>query len=255
MTERLSLARVLTLTAVLVVAGAGLAHAQGQGQVYVLESTADTVRPGVAYGLAERITVPAGSSIRAVMPSGKTQTIKGPFSGLAGDLAKGHTANEGVIAWIKNLLQTGGANERTAGATRSARPQQQAAARFSWTAIPSAVDSTMCVEKGAKLQLQRASSQQAERFVVLDQATAERGETEFTAGSNTAPWPASLRPRADGEYALLGPDNRPRRQVKLRVLDALPGEDDVLVELATHECKHQFDAWVREKVSAGKKAS
>ena len=58
------------------------------------------------------------------MPSGKTQTIKGPYSGPAGDLAKGQKPNEGVIAWIKNLLQTGGSTESTPGATRSMRPAE-----------------------------------------------------------------------------------------------------------------------------------
>ena len=48
------------------------------------------------------------------------------------------------------------------------------------------------------------------------------------------------------------PDNRPREQVTLRVLDSLPGEDDVLAELATRECRYQFDAWVKEKMAAGK---
>ncbi len=243
--------RNLTLATALVAAiGVLAAHAQ----VYVLESTADTVKPGTAFKAGDRVAFPAGTSIRAVMPSGKTQTIKGPFSGPASDLAKGHQANEGVIAWLQNLLQTGGSTERTPGVTRSMRAAD-APALFSWTLVPSTVDSTICVEKGAKLQLRRSASQRAERIIVLNQASSERGEVEFAAGSDKVSWPANVPLRADVTYALLGADSQPRKQVVLRVLDRLPSDEDVLAELATRGCRYQFDAWVKEKVAAGKKAS
>jgi hypothetical protein len=45
-----------------------------------------------------------------------------------------------------------------------------------------------------------------------------------------------------------------RRQITLRILDKLPGEDDMVAVLATRECNYQLDAWVRERVSAGKKS-
>ena len=250
MTRRLQVFHVLVLTVILIAAGSGLL--QAQGQIYVLESSVASVKVGTAYGMGDRITIPAGSSIRAVMPSGKTQTIKGPYSGPVADLAKGQNANEGVIAWIKNLLQTGGSTEKTPGATRSARAPEPRVS-FSWTAIPTTADSTVCVEKGAKLQLVRAPSQRADRVIVVDQNNTERGEVEFAAGSETAAWPVQVTLKPDNTYTLLAPDNRPRRHVTLRVLDSLPGEDDVLAELAARECKHQFDAWVREKTAAGKR--
>ena len=77
------------------------------------------IRVGSALDMGDTITIPAGSHIRAVLPSGKTQTIKGPYTGTVADLAKGQPINEGVMAWIKNILQTGGASESTPGATRS----------------------------------------------------------------------------------------------------------------------------------------
>jgi hypothetical protein len=251
MTHSSPVFRVLALAAALA-AGAGLMGAQAQ--VYVLESTADTVKPGTAYKAADRIAFPAGSSIRAVMPSGKTQTIQGPYAGPAADLAKGQRANEGVIAWIMNLVQTGGSNERTPGVTRSMRPAEVPAS-FSWTAIPSTVDSTFCIEKNAKLELRRAPSQRTERIIVLNPATSERGEAEFAAGSDVASWPAGVALRPDTTYALLASDNRPRKQVTLRVLDRLPADEDLVAELAARDCKHQFDAWVRARTVAGKKAS
>ena len=241
------------LTAFLL-AAAPLQTASAQGQVYVIESTTGAVKVGTAFALDDRITVPAGASIRIVMPSGKTQTIKGPYSDAVAGLAKGQKANDGVMAWIKTLMQTGGSNERTPGATRSARAPGSPGppVSFSWTAVPVTINSTICVEKRAKLELRRNPSPRAERFIVVDMKTEQRGEVEFAPGSETAPWPAGVALRPDGEYVFLAPENRPRRQVTLRVLDSLPGEDDLLAELAARECKHQFDAWVREKMSAGK---
>ena len=226
--------------------------AQAQGQVYVLESTAASVKVGTAYGMGDRITIPAGASVRVMMPSGKTQMIKGPYSEVAADLAKGQKANDGVVAWIKTLIQTGGSQEKTPGATRSARAPEAPVA-FSWTAIPVTANSTICVEKGAKLQLRRAPSPNEDRVTVVDLVTTERGEATFAAGSETAPWPAGVTPKPDGDYAILAPENRPRRQLTLRVLDRLPGEDDILSELAARECKYQFDAWVKEKMAGGKR--
>ena len=256
MTHRFFIARifvacVLTLAALLV-AGSGSVSAQGQGQIYVLESTATGVKAGTAYAMGDRIAVPAGASVRVVTPSGKTLTIKGPYTGTGAELAQGQKANDGVIAWIKNLVQTGGSNEKTPGATRSMRASEPPAV-FSWTDVPTTIDSTICIENGAKLQLRRAVAQAADRITVVDLTTAQRAEVEFAAGSQTAAWPAGVTPRADGAYTLLAPENRPRRQVTLRVLNRLPGEDDVLAELAARECRYQFDAWVKEKLAADKR--
>jgi hypothetical protein len=169
-----------------------------------------------------------------------------------GDLAKGEKPNEGVTTWIKNLLQTGGVNEKTPGATRSMRAPEIRVS-FSWTDVPATVDSTFCVAKGAKLQLVRAPSPRPERITVVDKAGAGRAEVEWAAGSETVSWPAEITPSPDGTYVLLAPDNRPSRQVKLRMLDSLPGDDDVLAVLAARDCKYQFDGWVKEKTAAGKR--
>jgi hypothetical protein len=243
----------LLLLAMVTTVAASTHTASAQGPIYVLESTADTVKVGTGYAMGDHIIIPAGASIRVVMPSGKTQTIKGPYSGPVADLTKGQQVNDGVITWIKNLMQTGGSQERTPGATRTMRAPDRPAS-FSWTTIPAAVDSTICVEKGASLQLRRAPSQRADRITVVDDATGQRGDAEFAPGSEIAPWPSAVVPRHDGLYTLLAPENRPRRQLTLRVLDSLPGDDDVLAELAARDCKHQFDAWVREKLAAGKRS-
>jgi hypothetical protein len=240
---------VMALAAVLVVSN--MSPSPAAAQIYVMESTAPAIRVGSALDMGATISIPAGSHIRAVLPSGKTQTIKGPYAGSVADLVKGQPINEGVTAWIKNILKTGAATESTTGATRSvARPAERLRAAFSWSAIP-VMDGTVCVEKSAKLRLVRAASSKPERVTVLDTGNGQQAEAQWEAGSDTTDWPPGVMPRADISYSMLVPD-RPRRQITLRVLDRLPAEDDVLAELNRLGCKDQFEAWVREKLAAGK---
>ena len=240
---------VMALAAVLVVVA--MSPSPAAAQIYVMESTAAAIRVGSALDLGAAISIPAGSHIRAVLPSGKTQTIKGPYTGTVADLAKGQPINEGVTAWIKNILKTGGATEATPGATRSiARPAEKPRAAFSWSTIP-VMDGTVCIEKGAKLRLVRVASSKAERVTVVDAGNGQQAEAQWEAGSDTADWPAGVAPRADVTYYMLVPD-RPRRQITLRVLDRLPAEDDVLAELHRLGCSYQFEAWVRGKLAAAK---
>ena len=236
--------------AVTFAAGMGLAGAHAQ--VYVLESTTSAVKSGSAYKASDHIAIPPDGSIRAIMPSGKTQMLRGPYSGPASGLVQGHNPNQGVMAWLQNLLRTCGSREQTPGATRSFKPGE-APVMFSWTAIPATTDGTFCVGRNAKLELRRAASPRVERLIVVNAATAERGEVEFAAGSSTTAWPAGVKLLPDATYSVVGGASGQRRQITLRILDKLPGEEDMVAELASRECSYQLDAWVREKTTAGKK--
>lgn len=240
----------MALAAVLV--GGAMSPSPAMAQIYIMESTVAAVRVGSALDMGAALSVPAGNHIRAVLPSGKTQTIKGPYNGTVADLAKGQPINDGVMAWIQSVLRTGGATEATTGATRSIGrpPPERPRAAFSWSAIPAA-DGTVCIEKGAKLQLVRAASANAERAVIVDAGNAQQAVAQWEAGSDTADWPADMAPRPDAIYYVLVPD-RPRRQITLRVLEKLPAEDNILVELHRLGCSSQFAAWVGAKLAAGR---
>jgi hypothetical protein len=246
----MSLFRCVMALAALLVAGATSAS-PAAAQLYVMESTVAAIKVGSAFDVNATIAVPAGSYIRAVLPTGKTQTIKGPYTGTVADLAKGQPINEGVTAWLKNILKTGGATESTTGVTRSiGRPAEKPRAGFSWSAIPVA-DGTVCIEKGAKLRLVRVASAKTERATVVDASNGQQAEAQWEAGSDAADWPAGVTPRPDGTYYVLVPD-RPRKQITLRVLERLPAEDDLLAELQKRGCSSQFEAWVREKLAAAR---
>ena len=221
-------------------------------QVYVMESTVAAIPVGSALEMDATLTVPAGGHVRCVLPSGKTQTVRGPYNGKVADLAKGHPINEGVVAWIKNVLASGGATEAKPGATRSAaRAPEKILMPFSWSAVP-ASNATVCVQKGAKLQLVRAGSQAAEAFTLVDGATGQQAQGRWEASSTTAEWPAAVVPRTDVTYYIQVAD-RPRRQVVLRVLDRLPADEDILTELQRQGCSAQFEAWMRDRMAAAPK--
>src|SRR5262249_10212924 len=160
--DRLLLA-LASLAAALVALAA--ASASAWAQVYVIESSVPDIKVGAQFAMADRLSIPAGGVIRAVLPSGKTQTVKGPYQGPIADLAKGQEVNDGVVGWLKNIMLTGGATEATPGATRSASApaRPRASARFSWADVPTSIDGSVCVGKDVKLQLARAPVPVAQR--------------------------------------------------------------------------------------------
>jgi hypothetical protein len=243
MKTRFSLHVVLGLVTALAV---GIAAAPpARADLYVIESTVPNIKPRSRLLADDKIAIPAGGSIRAVLPNGKTQTINGPYDGQVADLDKGLARNEGVLGWLRNILLTGGASEATPGATRSiGREAAKPRTGFSWTVVPVTVDGDICVQKGAKLMLARAPSVRADRVTVVEAASSQRGEAQWEPGSDTAAWPAGVTPRADATYSFLMPD-KPRRQITLRLLDQVPADADVLTELYKLGCKYQFEAWVR----------
>lgn len=249
-TDRLLLA-LASLAAALVALAGGTASARAQ--VYVIESSVPDIKVGAQFAMADRLSIPAGGVIRAVLPSGKTQTVKGPYQGPIADLAKGQEVNDGVVGWLKNIMLTGGATEATPGATRSASApaRPRAGARFSWANVPTSIDGNVCVGKEVRLQLARAPVPVSQRVAVVDVDSAARGEAEWAANADVVAWPASVAARPGATYYLLV-EGRPRRQLKLEVLDALPSEDDVLAELHKRGCRYQFEAFVRDKLAAAK---
>jgi hypothetical protein len=219
-------------------------------QIYVIESSAPGIKVGAQLAMADSLLVPPGTAIRAVLPSGKTRTVNGPFNGKVADLAKGQDFNEGVVGWLKSILQTGGATEATPGATRSAGPpaRPRGRARFSWSQVPTATDGSFCIGKDGKLQLARASVTAAQRVAVVEMESTVRGEAEWPAGAELVAWPAGVAVRPGSTYWLLI-EGRPRRQLKLEVFEQLPGEDDVLAALQKRGCRYQFEAFVRDKLA------
>ena len=207
-----------------------------------LKSSVTAIKVGKEYALSDTIDVPAGASIRAVMPSGKTQTIRGPYSGSVADLAKGQKLNERVLSWITNLLRDRAERAKARRVPRGAcsrRPQASPGPRCrSPMTVPSASI------RGQALQLVREAAQAAERIAIVDVERSRKGDARWERGSRITAWPPTVDVRSEATYTLLVPD-LPPRQVTLRVLENAPADDDILAELATRGCRRQFDVWMQ----------
>jgi hypothetical protein len=232
----------------LVVAAAMLAGLTGAAaDIYVMESTVPGMRVGVRLASGETLTVPSGTYVRAVLPSGKTQTIRGPFSGKVADLAKGAESNESLMEPVRRILETGGATETTTGGTRSVARVGRSRA-FSLVEIPSWVNGKVCVLKGGNVALVRQSTGGAERAMLVDAKSFERAQLTWESGSATAAWPATLKLASDATYQVMVPD-RESRDITVRVLDKAPADDDMLIELHKLGCSYQLESWLRERMA------
>lgn len=225
-----------------------------RADMYVIESTVPNMLVGARLAETETLTIPAGAYVRVVLPSGKTQNIRGPYSGKVSDLTKGVESNENLMELVRKLLQTGGSKETVAGASRSAGIAAGAPRGFSLMAIPTWVDGKVCVLSGAKIVLARQSTENAERAVLVNAKSFERAQVEWEAGSATAAWPVNLALRADATYQVLVQD-REGRDVTVHFMDKAPDEDDILIVLHKHGCTHQLGAWARDRMLAGKDKS
>jgi hypothetical protein len=215
--------------------------------IYVMESSVPGMKVGARLADSESLSLPAGGHIRAVLPTGKTQTIRGPFSGKVADLTKGMESNESLMGPVRKILETGGSRETTTGGTRSVAAKAQRPRGFSLVEVPSWVSGKVCVLKGGSVVLVRQSTAGAERAMLVDGKSFERAQVAWEAGSAAAVWPASLKLQPDATYQVLVPD-REGRDVTLRVLDKAPDEDDMLVELHKLGCTYQLETWLRERM-------
>jgi hypothetical protein len=215
--------------------------------IYVMESTVPGMRVGVRLASGETLTVPSGTYVRAVLPSGKTQTIRGPFSGKVADLAKGVESNESLMEPVRRILETGGATQTTTGGTRSVARVGRPRA-FSLVEIPSWVNGKVCVLKGSSVMLARQSTGGAERAMLVDAKSFERAQLTWESGNATAAWPATLKLASDATYQVMVPD-RESRDITVRVLDKAPADDDMLIELHKLGCSYQMESWLRERMA------
>jgi hypothetical protein len=231
--------------------GLFVGFAQARADVYVIESTVPNMRTGIRLTAEETLTVPPDAYVRFVLPSGKTQTIRGPYSAKVSELIKGVASNESLIDSVRKLLETGGSKDNVAGAVRSAALTANKPRNFSLMEIATWVNGKACVLKGANIVLARQSTSGAESAVLVDAKSFERAQVEWEAGNATTAWPAKLTLRADTTYQVLMQD-REGRDITVRLMDKAPDQDDMLIELHNLGCTHQLETWVRELAVKGK---
>ena len=209
MTKQSALSLLLGLMAVCCATLVNLSSARADADVYVIELTAPGIAVGSRLSVDATITIPQGTHIRAVLPSGKTQTVRGKFEGKVSEFAKGVAQNEGLMTWLKKISRPAVRPSSTTGATRGVHVAGKGRP-FSWVELPSTMDATMCVQKGGAVLLTRSSTNRAERASLVDAATKTRGEVQWEIGNPTAPWPTNVALK-EGVYTLYMQDKHPGR--------------------------------------------
>lgn len=249
------------VAAAVVAAGfAAFAAPAARADLIVLSSTAPALKAGVVLPDSAALDLPKGARIRVMLPSGRTQEIKGPSQAKVADISKGEARNEGLWNDVVNAMaRQKRADESVVGAVRSVAPSgtrgaapspAEAKPSFSWRMVPIDAGGDVCIEKGAALDLLRSKPGKPLTVIVVNRQDQRRGEASFAVGSATAKWPASVG--ADvGMYAVSFPD-QPVRTIRLRPIAPLPAADETLRVLHSQRCLAQIDAWLAGIAVAGR---
>lgn len=257
------------MLAILVVAGSP-AHAD----VIVVSSNASSIKAGSVLGNDKTLDVPSGARVRIMMPSGRTQELKGPAKVKVAELGRGEAINESLWNDVKRLVSNQKqATESTIGAVRSMAPKSATdksgddqgagspralknvpepvpAPSFSWRRVPIDAGGDVCVEKGAALELLRGAPGRPLAISIVNMQSKKRAAAEFAVGSATAAWPADIGSEV-GLYAVVMPDGV-KRDIRLRPIAPLPEADETLRVLHGQRCLLQVEAWLRGQMTAAR---
>ncbi|MGE3064711.1 MAG: hypothetical protein AB7K67_03935 [Hyphomicrobiaceae bacterium] len=230
--------------------GLGLQAPAARADALVLDSSVSALARGSELKDGTRIEVPSGGSVTLLLPTGRTQTIKGPYAGAVRDVAKGEPLDKKL--WRKvTELATGEGSDKPVGATRSVRPNVSKSVRplqFAWNTIPLTAEDVLCLERDAPLELVRTNAMITQRAVIVD-PKGGRAEIIWPANTHTIPWPANLAKVDGGGYDLLLPD-LPIRRFTLRLVDKKrTGATETVQTLYEGGCFEQLKLWLR---TAGK---
>jgi hypothetical protein len=230
------------------IAAALAAPQSAQSDVLVVSSTLVELKPGTQIADSTQLDIPAGAKIRVLLPSGATLTLNGPTRRSVKDITKGEPVTERVWTKAKDLLATGGVDQSRPGATRGiVRAEKGPASNpgFAWNVIDGAANGTVCVERGARLVIERPPGGPIGEITLIDTAANARARIAWPDAAAKVDWPAELSPNSATTYQLVAA-GQPVRQLKLRLIDkALTVEEVTLRTLLENDCGQQARAWAR----------
>jgi hypothetical protein len=208
----------------------------------VVSSDIAALKAGTQLADADRLDLPAGVKVRVLLPSGKTQLLTGPVSGFVRDITKGERVVDGIWAKAKDLLDTGGVDQSKMGAVRSFGPPKPAPSVFAWNVIPATANGPVCIEKGAKVMIERSEADKSQEMTLVDAGT--KITVIFAGGGRQAEWPAGVALKPDVNYQIVPAGGR-LRQISLRLVDkAMTDEKSTLQALLERDCRAQAKAWL-----------
>lgn len=237
------------------IASAGLA----QAEIIVIGSNVPRIAVGALLDDGANLDIPAGARVRIILPSGRTREIKGPFNSAVGELTRGEKRDEGLWTDVKRMvLRQKRPDESVIGAVRSAAPARDAAERaapprppaFSWSRVPIDADGDVCIERGARLKLARATPGRPTDVTIVDRQSQSRAVASFAVGSASADWPAEMSTEV-GLYTVTTEDGT-KYALRLRPISPLPAADETLRVLHIQRCLKQAEAWLAGQLMAGR---
>lgn len=222
-----------------------LAAGTADADVLIVSSNAPGLTPGMQLDDGQKIDIPAGAKVRVMLPSGATLQINGATSRQVKEITKGEPLVEAVWAKARELLVTGGVDQSRVGAVRSFKPAPPPVAGFSWTVIAPNASGNICVERGARLAIERPAGGGAADVTIVDTAKNIRAVVGFASDATRADWPTTLQPAADTSYQITVA-GAAAREVRLRPVDkAATADGAALRTLLELDCRVQAKAWAK----------
>lgn len=253
---------------VVMVVMAGLALSAGantaMADVIVIGSSAANLKLGAVIKDDATLDLKAGERVRIMLPSGRTQELKGPTAVKVATLGAGEQRNDGLWNDVRRLVaDQKTASESQVGAVRSVVPKSRTsgasdlsatrsmgagAPTFSWRQVSIDSDGDVCVEKSAPLELLRGAPGRPISVTVVNLQSKTRAAADFGVGSATTAWPQAVGVDV-GRYTVVLPDGA-KREIRLRPIDPLPVADDTIRLLHSQRCLKQVEAWLRGQLIA-----
>jgi hypothetical protein len=252
----------IQVIAATVFAGLLLGASSARAEVLIVSSDVTELKPNTEIGDNDRLKIPAGKSVRLLLPSGETEVVDGPADRPVRELTQGQVRIESVWARMKEYL-LGRDNKRALGARGASarslslaeRGQLAVSALLSFSAVPipaNVKEGAICVLNGSSLSFARLNLAPAPgspdhdpemRFAAGTSLDSKPALVRWNAQDEKAPWPNTVAPLDGGRYYAVPNFAEPSRfEIKMVSRDAVDGKT-VLQVLDENHCYEQMKAW------------
>ena len=211
---------------------AGQAAAQ---DLVVIASSASGIKAGQMIKSGAALDVPAGANVTLVSQSGKTITLKGPFSGVPGG-GGGGGGDKSLVASLSKLMSASGSKSAALGTMRSGVAKEPD--------TPWAVDvgrsGTHCVSAGGPVTLWRGDAAKSSSIRIKNMTAGAKATVTWPAGAKTLDWPAQTTLADGNTYLLRIKGKKSATKITLHLVPAeLPSAPHKAVWMAEKGCVKQ----------------
>jgi len=219
---------------------------QARGEIIILESTAPGLKSGQVLADSARINIPAGKRAQLILPSGRTKTLKGPFSGDVSSLTRSEKSNAGLFKRVMDAVRKSGRDDTGFAAVRRLGGSGgMSGSGPSWTSVPADKSGTYCLAKGAPPLIMRPRNISLKKLTLRNRDSNKAATITWNRGQKSVPWPPALLPADNSHYSfkLAG---RAEKELTFRMMprDEL-NDENLLRALDQRGCQKQLAAWLR----------